>query len=98
MKNEVNRIAFGPVPSRDLGQSLGINDIPSRNMIRVTDYKSPNCWEVMVFPENLRKKCWAYRLNLGKECWILREKAYRDFNWKNTKGCSTCTFYDYIPR
>ena len=58
MKNEVKRMAFGPVPSRDLGQSLGINDIPPRNMIRVTDYKSSNCWEVMNCPENLRKKCW----------------------------------------
>jgi len=26
VKNEVKRIAFGPVPSRRLGQSLGIND------------------------------------------------------------------------
>ena len=51
-------MAFGPVPSRDLGQSLGINDIPPRNMIRVADYKSSNCWEVMNCPENLRKKCW----------------------------------------
>jgi len=58
VKNEVKRIAFGPVPSRDLGQSLGINDIPQRNMIRVTDYKSSNCWEVMNCPENLRKKYW----------------------------------------
>jgi hypothetical protein len=36
--------------------------------------ESSNCWEAMVCPENLRKKCWAYRLNLGKEYWILREK------------------------
>ena len=58
MKNEVKGIAFDSVPSRDFGQSLGINDIPLRNMIRVTDYKSSNCWEVINCPENLRKKCW----------------------------------------
>ena len=30
MVNEVKRIAFGPVPSRRLGQSLGINNIPPK--------------------------------------------------------------------
>ncbi len=30
MKNEVEMIAFGPVPSRRLGQSLGINNIPPK--------------------------------------------------------------------
>lgn len=79
MKNEVKRIAFGPVPSRDLGQNLGINDIPSRIIIGVSDYKSSNCWEVMVCPENLKK-------------------ARKEFNWKNTKGCSNRKFYDFISR
>ena len=30
MANETNMIAFGPVPSRRLGQSLGINNIPAK--------------------------------------------------------------------
>jgi wyosine [tRNA(Phe)-imidazoG37] synthetase (radical SAM superfamily) len=30
MVDEVNRLAFGPVPSRRLGQSLGINNIPPK--------------------------------------------------------------------
>jgi wyosine [tRNA(Phe)-imidazoG37] synthetase (radical SAM superfamily) len=31
MANETKLIAFGPVPSRRLGQSLGINNIPAKN-------------------------------------------------------------------
>jgi len=98
MTKEVERRAFGPIPSRRLGQSWGIDDILSRNMIRGTDYKSFNCWEVMNCPEKIRKKCWSYRLNLGKECWILKEKARKKFNWKNTMDYFNCEFYDYISK
>jgi len=98
MTKEVKRRAFGPIPSRRLGQRGGIDDILSRNIIRVSKYKSFNCWEVMNCPEKIRKKCWAYRLNLGKECWILNNKAHKKFNWKNNMDYLNCEFYDYISK
>ncbi len=72
--------------------------IPFRDKTRVTNYSPPNCWEVMNCPKDLRKMCWAYRLNLGKACCILREKARKEFNWKNPKGCTNCDFYSYISK
>ena len=32
MAHETKMIAFGPVPSRRLGQSLGINNIPPKDL------------------------------------------------------------------
>ena len=75
---------------------LVFDPIPSRDIIRVTNYKPSNCWDVMNCPKDLRKECWAYRLNSSKECWIVREKAHKEFSWKNLEGCNNCDFYDYI--
>jgi len=55
---------------------------------------SIKCWEFMNCPDNIKKNCWAYRLNMSRECWILRKKAKKDFKWMNDKDCEDCKFYN----
>ena len=98
MKKEAKRRDLGSIPSRQVSQSFGIDDILSKDTIRGTVYKPSNCWEVMNCPEKIRKKCWAYRLNLGKECWILCKKSNKKFNWKKNTDYFRCEFYDYISK
>jgi len=56
------------------------------------NYQNKNCWEHMQCPEEMRKHCWAYRLNLGKECWILKSKN-PNHNFYNKIECKDCSYY-----
>ena len=47
-------------------------------------------------PDEIRKNCWAYRLNLGLECWLLRKKARKKSSWPNPRKCSNCKFFKMI--
>jgi len=62
-------------------------------MIRLVEYNYLKCWETMNCPDEIRKNCWAYRLNLGLECWLLRKKARKSpirSSWQNQRKCSNC--------
>jgi hypothetical protein len=96
MTKEIKERTYGSFPSKRLEQRFRIDNILLRNMINFTNNKSFNCWDFMNCPEQIRKKCWAYRLNLGKECWILSKKAHKKYNWKKTKDFSHCEFYNFI--
>lgn len=98
MTKEAKRKYLGSIHSRQLSQSFRIDNILSIDIVKDSDYKPSNCWEVMNCPEEIRKKCWAYRLNLGKECWILCKKSNKKFNWKNNMDYFRCEFYDYISK
>jgi len=65
-------------------------------MIRSQDYNYLWCWKTMNCPDEIRKNCWAYRLNLGLECWLLRKKARNKSSWPNSRKCSNCKFFKMI--
>jgi hypothetical protein len=79
-------------------QNFDIKNIFSRNIIISIEPKPLRCYEFLDCPENIRKKCWVYRLNLSRECWIVRKKAIKKFNWRNPEDCNTCNFYNTISR
>jgi len=58
--------------------------------------ENQKCWIFMDCPENIRKKCWAYRLNVSNECWILRKKLENKITWNSVRNCNNCKFFNYI--
>jgi hypothetical protein len=47
-------------------------------------------------PEEVRKNCWAYRLNFGLECWLLRKNIRKKSSWQRRRKCNNCKFYNII--
>ena len=46
--------------------------------------------------EEIRKKCWAYRLNLGLECWLFRKKIRKKSSMPIPRKCINCKFFKMI--
>jgi hypothetical protein len=65
-------------------------------MVEVFNYNVPRCWEYNNCQEEIRKDCWAYRLNLGWECWLLREKTSGTWNKKVSRTCEKCKYRKLI--
>jgi len=65
-------------------------------MIKKIDYNYLMCWKTINCPDDIKKNCWAYRLNLGLECWLIRRKLRNECSWQSSRKCCNCNFFKMI--
>lgn len=58
------------------------------------------CWEASICPDELRRRCMAYRTRRGELCWILTGRMCRGVrlpSWSQKRAmCERCLFFRYL--